>query len=277
MKRSNIIYCAIILFASIVSLPSCSKQTSPLTSEQETQNAINKIREIIGSDVTIKILDSNASNIDNIKSESIGLAKSSVRKLSINEFRNVYNALKSKNIKFETVSEIRVDSTHKQSKIKSNSIILIGDDTYDVIGGDDGNLGPGGPRPAGLYTTTFKSEFLEYYLKGHVDGNDPLLLSNINVQYRSDVNGRILGSPLVYFSGLSIYNWSQFTSDLLSFNSQNFTSVYLVTGLTNFNISLGPIVLNITTSEKFRITICMDDDSLRIVKIELLESGNQSM
>jgi hypothetical protein len=258
----------------ILILSSCTKQIDPFTSEQETQNEIKEIRKIIGSQGTILIKD-NAFN-GNIQRESMLQGNNAIRKLSIGEFKKVYNVFKNKQVSFTAYEEVKVDSLNEHKGIKSESTFNPDDDTFDDF--EEGvNLKTDDPRPAGFYTTKFKSELLEYYLRGYVDGNNPLFFSSINVQYRTDGAGKIVGMPNLYFSGLSIFNWTQNYSQLLSFEKNNFKSVFLISGITNYNISFGPMVFNVSFSNTFRVTLYMDDMSKTIARIEMLESENKSL
>jgi hypothetical protein len=253
---------------------SCTKEIDPLTSEQETQNEVKEIRKIIGSQGSILIKE-NAIN-GNIQTESMLQGNNVIRKLSIEEFKKVYNVFKNKQVSFTAYEEVKLDSLNEHKGIKSESTFNPDDDTFDDFEGGV-NIKTDDPRPAGFYTTTFKSELLEYYLRGYVDGNNPLFLSSINVQYRTDGTGKIVGMPNLYFSGLSIFNWTQNYNHLLSFEAQNSKSVFLISGITNYNISFGPLVFNVSSSITFKLILYMDDSSKTIARIEILESENKSM
>jgi hypothetical protein len=259
----------------ILILSSCTKEVpTQLPAEQDTQNAIKEIRKIIGSQGTIIIKDAFLKNY--IQSESMLQENNSIRKLSIDEFKKVYNVFKNKQVSFNSFEEVNLDSLKDHNRKKSEATFNPDDDTLNDFYGGVNNKSDD-PRPAGFYTTTFRSELLEYYLRGYIDGNNPFFLSSINVQYRTDGTGRIVGMPNLYFSGLSIFNWTQNYSQLMSFESQNFKSVFLISGITNYNISFGPLVFNVSSSNTFRVTLYMDDSSKTIARIEILESETKSM
>jgi hypothetical protein len=268
MKKRNNLWFAISLLSVGILLSSCSKQATPIYLENETENAIRQIKKIIGEDGIIKVIDTNSYNLSNYKSESI-IGTDNVRKLSIDEFRKVYKAFKTKQVSFEVVEEGRVDSNIKNKEIKSNSII-IGEDTYDEYDGDkdDGN---GGPKPAGLYHSIFHSEILQYYRYGYIDGNNPTLFANLNVEFKSDQFGMIVGSPSISFSGVRMFSWNQTSTYPISSNKNNYTSSFYISGKAEFLLGIGNSVLGLGGNTTFKITINMDENSRQIVKIEIVD------
>ncbi|MEN9697935.1 MAG: hypothetical protein RLZ56_1356 [Bacteroidota bacterium] len=261
----------------ILMLASCTKQLAPLSPEQKSQNAISEIRKIIGNDETIKMVDNPNSSPGNNQSESIDLNESGIRKLSIDEFRKVYNDFKYKKAIFSSIKEVKVDSIYPQNVFKTNAIINWGDDTYD----DFGEIGSGGggvdkPRPAGLYRSIFRSEILQYAFMGYIDGNNPTLFSNLNVEFKSDSKGMVVGTPVLSFSGVRFFGWNQISSYLVSSNPSSFTSVFYVTGRAEFLLGLGETVFGMGGNTTFKITINMDENVLQITKIEIAEFANVS-
>lgn len=277
MKKANSSHYYLSIVMLLIGMSSCEKQVNAPSSEQEKQKAIQEIRNIIGTDGAIKILDSNTNSQNNNQSESIGSVKSSIRKLSIDEFRNVYNAFKRKNIIFTTIEEGRVDSVNSRSNIKSNSVVLIGEDTYDILDGYNGNeSGFVGPRPAGIYRSIFHSEALQYYVYGYVDGNNPALAANLNVEFKTDRNGMVTGAPHLYFSGLRFFSWNPIASYPINYNAQNYTSSFYFSGEAEFLLGYGNSIFGMGGSVTFKVTINMDENANQIVRVETVDFTNIS-
>ncbi len=268
MKQTNIYKSVFQLFGIVLVLSSCSKQIVPLSRENQIQQGISEIRKIIGDDGIIKVIDTNSNNLSNYQSESI-IGNDNIRKLSIDEFKKVYKAFKTKQVSFEVIKEGRVDSVIKNKEIKSNSII-IGEDTYDEYDGDIGS-GSIGPKPAGLYHSIFHSEILQYYRYGYIDGNNPTLFSNLNVEFKSDQFGMIVGSPSISFSGVRMFSWNQTSAYPVSSNQHNYTSSFYISGKAEFLLGIGNSVLGVGGNTTFKITINMDENSKQIVKIEVVD------
>lgn len=270
MKQAKLLTSTICIVCFTLILSSCTKQITSNSFEGETQEAIREIKNIIGDEGVIKLVGVNTKNTSDNQVEASSINNNKIRKLSIDEFRKVYKALKTKQVSFKVIEEGRVDSVIKQKDIKSNSYIFIGDDTYDDYDGskDNGNLDP---RPAGLYHSIFHSEILQFPVYGYIDGNNPTLFSNLNVEFKSDKFGMVVGSPSISFSGLRFFSWNQTSSYPIASNQQTYTSSFYVSGKAEFLLGFGNSVLGVGGNTTFKITINLDQYSSQIVKIEIVD------
>jgi hypothetical protein len=217
--------------AIILLMTSCTKQISPVNSEQETQSAINEIRKIIGSEGVISVETKSLDDSINYQMISMGLQGNGIRNLSIVEFKELFLALK------DSIKLIRLLNTKEVSNYKSLS--------------DDDPIRPGrsGAHAQSFYTPYFFS------------GSSPRsILTTLNLNYNTDLYGRVIGQPNIYFTGISVFSWVQTTPNpLINFNSNTLTSSFIISGTTFYGISIGGLNLGVTLGSSYLITIHMDN------------------
>jgi len=153
MKKVTANLFSLFLLGGMFGLTSCQKNETPLSSDQLAKNAINDVRNIVGENGTIKVFES-ASNANNYQTESVGAKQMQSRKLSISEFKNVYNHVKNAKTSYKFLSESRIDSNLLRETSRSiNGIASMSMDNIEIInpiieGGD-------GPGPAGYHHVQF--------------------------------------------------------------------------------------------------------------------------
>lgn len=248
MKKVTNSLFSVALLGVVFGMSSCQKNETPLSSDQLAQNAINDVRNIVGGDGTIKLLESQT-NLNNYQTESIGSKQVSTRKLTISEFKNVYNQVKSKKITYKFLSESRLDTNLLRASSRSvNGVTSMNMDNIEIINpiiGDDG-----GPGPAGYHHVQFSpSSPLNNDLGGSY---------TMHLIFNTDKNGQIIGTPTISYTGIGFYSWQQVNISAINFNAQSFTSNFTITGISTYGIQIGSIAMGWSDLENYQIKINMN-------------------
>lgn len=204
MKNVKLFHTTIFLLSVILIMTSCTKQIYPLTSEQATQNAIKEIRKIIGNEGLVSVESKSFDDLIHRQMISMDLQKKSIRKLSIYEFKELFLALK------DTIKLISLLNAKSAPQYKTFS--------------DDVPIRPG---RSGSHSLSF---YTPYFLSG---SSPRSILTTLNLNYNTDLYGRVIGQPNIYFTGISVFSWVQTTPNpLINFNSNTLTSSFIISGTT---------------------------------------------
>jgi hypothetical protein len=230
----------VLVIALFVMTIGCKKESDVTKQSQVDKDPVSAIRSIVGNKGTISILK-NQQNF-NLSSSKKGeeLKDSSLRILSIQEFRKLYQELNS----IEYV-QIGLDSNLNQKKSSSE----YADDDYDD---------PGKP---GLHKVQFYAVPLSYFngTYGINDNISPFAI--LNLWYETDIYGRVIGTPLLFYTGASlVQTWTQLLTTSIQFNQSNLTSKFSIGGSTLIGISVFGQSLGWTTASKYIISINMNED-----------------
>lgn len=218
---------------------SCTKKESELTMQDKQTNAIKQLKEIVGEQGEIKIINPSESKSIFKIDENSNQAK--IKNLSLNEFKEVFKEIGTE-IKYEAVrSTLVLDSSiNPTSKIKSNSIQTFDDDEEED-----------GPGKAGYHHAEFKS--------GSPLNVDKGGWYTLHLNYSTNANGQIVGNPTISFTGFGFYSWQQVNMSSISFNPSNYSSNFIITGVNTYGVQIGGITLGWSAYDKFDITINMDE------------------
>jgi hypothetical protein len=195
----------VLVIALFVMTIGCKKESDVTKQSQVDKDPVSAIRSIVGNKGTISILK-NQQNF-NLSSSKKGeeLKDSSLRILSIQEFRKLYQELNS----IEYV-QIGLDSNLNQKKSSSE----YADDDYDD---------PGKP---GLHKVQFYA-----FPKSIFDGtfginNSPLSFCILNLWYETDIHGQVIGNPQIFYTGITFLQiWTQLTTTSIKFDKN---TVYMI-------------------------------------------------
>ena len=182
-----------ILLFLLFFVTSCTKKEPQLTLAQIQQNTIIEIRKIVGNNGTISVNNNDRNNKLSTYSALSILDTNRLISLTLEQFKDIYNALKTDT--FWTNVNDKLSTSDSTKNIKSLS------DFYD----DEDPLYPKGPKQEpGYHMIQFARSvpFLPYQYNSSY-------FSNLNLQYYSDQNGYVIGSPSISFSGINIFKWNQ--------------------------------------------------------------------
>jgi hypothetical protein len=230
----------VLVIALFVMTIGCKKESDVTKQSQVDKDPVSAIRSIVGNKGTISILK-NQQNF-NLSSSKKGeeLKDSSLRILSIQEFRKLYQELNS----IEYV-QIGLDSNLNQKKSSSE----YADDEYDD---------PGKP---GLHKVQFYAAPFSYFNGTYGINNSNIPLAILNLWYETDIHGRVIGTPILFYTGVSLLQmWTQLLTTSIQFNQSNLTSKFSIGGSTLYGINVYGQNIGWTTSSNYIITINMDDE-----------------
>jgi len=246
----------IYLFISLIMMTlGCKKESEITKTAQVEKDPVAAIRSIVGNKGTISILK-NQQNF-NLSSSKIGeeLKDSSLRILSVQEFRKLYLELNS----IEYV-QIGLDSNLNQKKSSSE----YADDNYD----DD----PGKP---GLHKVQFYAAPWSYFNGTYGINNSNLPLSILNLWYETDIYGRVVGTPVLFYTGVSLLqNWTQLLVTNIQFNQNNYTSSFSIGGTNLYGINVLGQNIGWTSSSRYIITVSMDSNFGEDGKVKIKTEQN---
>lgn len=241
----------LIIVLSIITI-SCKKETEGLKSDQKNAitNPVSGIREIVGNHG--EIIQLNNSQANSYNKNVASQRDSNLKLLSIQEFRQLYKELN--NIQYV---QIGLDTNQNRKK----SFTEYADDDYDD---------PGKP---GLHKVQFYA-FPINLLDGTFGiNNSPFVYSTLNLWYETDIHGRVTGTPILFYSGLSVLHvWTQMIISSITFNQNKLTSTFSIGGTNLYGINIFGQNMGWTTSSRYIITISMDsnygEDGKVIIKAE---------
>jgi hypothetical protein len=254
MKKNNLIL--FINFLLFFFLTSCTKQ---LTSADQDEINISQLKKIVGNEGQIlKTLPASS----NIISNSIqGINKQSSKTLTLDEFSKVYQNIKAgrnkKNeFKFKEF-KYQKDTAGKYEKIVETKSTIKSFDMYEDA--EDGS----GPRviPQGFY---IRENYGSWWQNNN--GNSSIM-STMSIVFNTDTYGRVVGSPSIIFSGISLFTWNQAYLSPISYNLANHTSTFFISGTATYGISMGGSVLGWVERVTYQIVINTDYNSQWLARI----------
>jgi len=219
----------------------CKKESDVIKQSQVNKDPVAAIRSIVGNKGTISFLkNQQTNNLSSSKKDEV-LKDSNLRILSIQEFKKLYQELNT--IEFV---QIGVDSNLNQKKSSSE----YADDNYD----DD----PGKP---GLHKVQFYAAPWSYFNGTYGLNNSNLPLSILNLWYETDIYGRVIGTPVLFYTGVSLLqNWTQLLVTNIQFNQNNYTSSFSIGGTNLYGINVLGQNIGWTSSSRYIITVSMDSN-----------------
>jgi hypothetical protein len=219
----------------------CKKESELPKQSQIGKDPVATLRTIVGNKGTISILK-NQQNYSLKSAEKDEVLKdSSLRILSIQEFRKLYQELNS-------IEYVQIGLDSNLNKKKSTSEYA--DDNYD----DD----PGKP---GLHKVQFYAAPFSYFNGTYGINNSNIPLAILNLWYETDIHGRVIGTPILFYTGVSLLQmWTQLLTTSIQFNQNNLTSKFSIGGSTLYGINIYGQNIGWTTSSNYIITINMDDE-----------------
>lgn len=227
------ILCSVLILLTV----GCKKEVALTQPSQIDKDPVSAIRSIVGNKGTISLLNNH--QISYSKSESV--KDSNLRILSIQEFREFYQSLNS----IEYV-QIGLDSSLNTKKSSSE----YADDDYDD---------PGKP---GLHKVQFYAAPFSYFNGTYGINNSNIPLSILNLWYETDIHGKVIGNPQLFYTGISLLQiWTQLTTTSIQFNQTNYTSNFSIGGSTLYGISVYGQNIGWTTSSRYIIKIIMDSNN----------------
>jgi hypothetical protein len=232
----------IYLFISLIMMTlGCKKESEITKTAQVEKDPVAAIRSIVGNKGTISILKNQQNfNLSSSKKDEV-LKDSNLRILSIQEFKKLYQELNT--IEFV---QIGLDSNLNQKKSSSE----YADDNYD----DD----PGKP---GLHKVQFYAAPWSYFNGTYGINNSNLPLSILNLWYETDIYGRVVGTPVLFYTGVSLLqNWTQLLVTNIQFNQNNYTSSFSIGGTNLYGINVLGQNIGWTSSSRYIITVSMDSN-----------------
>ena len=217
------------------------------------------IKKIVGNEgLILKAIPASS----NIISNSIqGINKQSSKTLTLEEFSKIYQNIKAgRNKKFEfkfKEFKYQKDTAENNEKIVESKSTIKSFDMYEDA--EDGS----GPRviPQGYYCI---NNFGSYYQNNN--GNSSLL-STMSLVFNTDTYGRVVGSPSIIFSGISLFTWNQGYLSPISYNLANHTSTFIISWTATYGISMGGTVLGWVSRETYEIVVNTDYNSQWLVRI----------
>jgi len=218
----------------------CKKESDVTKQSQVDKDPVAAIRSIVGNKGTISILKNqqNYSLKSSEKDEVID--DSNLRILSIQEFRKMYQALNS-------IEYVQIGLDSNLNKKKSSSEYA--DDNYDD---------PGKP---GLHKVQFYAAPFSYFNGTYGINNSNIPLAILNLWYETDIHGRVIGTPILFYTGVSLLQmWTQLLTTSIQFNQSNLTSKFSIGGSTLYGINVYGQNIGWTTSSNYFITINMNDE-----------------
>jgi len=235
-------------------LTSCTKQ---LTSADQEEINISQLEKIVGNEGQIlKTLPASS----NIISNSIqGLNKQISKNLTLDEFSKIYQNIKAgrnKTMKFKEF-KYQKDKAGNNEKIVEIKSAIKSFEIYEDA--EDGS----GPRfiPEGFHWFTNYNSITQ-----NNNGNSSIL-SSMTLLFNTDTYGRVVGSPSIIFSGISLFTWNQGYLSPISYNLANHTSTFTISGTATYGIATGGTVLGWVSRETYEIVINTDYNSQWLVRI----------
>ena len=254
MNKNNLFL--FINFLLFFFLTSCTKQ---LTSADQDEINISQLKKIVGNEgLILKELPASS----NIISNSIqGLKKQAVKSLTLDEFSKLYQNIKAGRnkgieLKFKEF-KYQKDTTGNYEKIVETKSTIKSFDMYEDA--EDGS-GPRVIREGFHWFTNYNS------ITQNNNGNSSIL-SSMTLLFNTDTYGRVVGSPALIFSGISLFTWNQTYMSPISYNLANHTSTFTISGTATFGISTGGTVLGWVSRETYEIVINTDYNSQWLIRI----------
>ena len=252
MKKNNLFL--LINFLLFFFLTSCTKQ---LTSADQDEINISQLKKIVGTEgLILKELPASS----NIISNSIqGLKNQASKTLTLDEFSKLYQNIKAGRNKTMAFKEFKYqkDTTGNNEKIVESKSTIKSFDMYEDA--EDGS----GPRviPQGYYV---RENYGSWWQNNN--GNSSIM-TTMSIVFNTDTYGRVVGSPSLIFSGITLFTWNQSYLSPISYNLANHTSTFIISGTATYGISMGGTVLGWVLPHSFEIVVNTDYNSQWLARI----------
>ena len=252
MTKNNLLL--FINFLIFFFLTSCAKQVA--NADQDEVN-ISQLKKIVGNEgLILKAIPASS----NIISNSIqGINKQSSKTLTLDEFSKIYQNIKaSRNKKIEFKEfKFQKDTAGSYEKIVESKNTIKSFDMYEDA--EDGS----GPRvrPQGYYVVN------NYGSLGQNNNGNSEIMTTMSIVFNTDTYGRVVGSPSLIFSGLTLFSWNQSYLSPISYNLANNTSTFIISGTKTYGISMGGTVLGWVERVTYQIVINTDYNSQWLARI----------
>ncbi|TRZ81370.1 MAG: hypothetical protein D4R91_07685 [Sediminibacterium sp.] len=237
-------------------LTSCSKQ---LTSANQDELNISQLKKIVGTEgLIIKELPASSSIITNSIQE---INKQASKTLTLDEFSKIYQNIKaSRNKKIELKFKefkYQKDTAENNEKIVESKSTIKSFDMYEDA--EDGS----GPRviPQGYYV---RENYGSWWQNNN--GNSSIM-TTMSIVFNTDTYGRVVGSPSLIFSGITLFTWNQSYLSPISYNLANHTSTFIISGTATYGISMGGTVLGWVERVTYQVVINTDYNSQWLARI----------
>jgi hypothetical protein len=252
MKKNNLFLFINFLF--FFFLTSCAKQ---VTSADQDETNISQLKKIVGNEgLILKAIPAPSGIISNSIRE---INKQASKALTLDEFSKVYQNIKAgRNKRIELKeSKFQKDTAGNNEKIVESKSTIKSFDMYEDT--EDGS----GPRviPSGFHWVTNYNSITQ-----NNNGNSSLL-SSMTLLFNTDTYGRVVGSPSIIFSGITLFTWNQGYLSPISYNLANHTSTFTISGTAAFGISTGGTVLGWVSRETYEVVVNTDYNSQWLVRI----------
>ena len=219
----------------------CKKESEVTKTSQVEKDPVATIRSIVGNKGIITILNNQQNSSLKFSEKGEALKDSSLRILSIQEFKKVYQELNS-------IQYVQIGLDSNQNKKKSSSEYA--DDNYE----DD----PGKP---GLHKVQFYAAPINFFDGTFGINNSLFSFCILNLWYETDIYGRVIGTPLLFYSGVTVLQtWTQLLVTNIQFNQNNYTSSFSIGGTNLYGINVLGQNIGWTTSSRYIITVSMDSN-----------------
>jgi hypothetical protein len=250
-KNSLILFINFLIFFFLIS---CTKQ---LTSADQDEINISQLKKIVGNEgLILKAIPAPSS----ITTNSIREINKQVSKtLTLDEFSKIYQNIKAgrnKKVEFKEF-KYQKDTAGNYEKIFETKSTIKSFETYEDA--EDGS----GPRviPEGFHWFTNYNSITQ-----NNNGNSSIL-SSMTLLFNTDTYGRVVGSPSLIFSGITLFTWNQSYLSPISYNLANHTSTFTISGTATFGISTGGTVLGWVSRETYQVVVNTDYNSQWLVRI----------
>lgn len=219
---------------------SCTKSEVIYQTTRSTDISINELKKIVGDNGTIFKLDSNLLINNNQLNRNT---------LSLYQFKLLYN-------QHDTLIRFKdYIISPKQNDIKSFGEML----------GDDF---PGRP---GLHKIKYYATPISYFKGIYGINNSISSLSVLNFWYETDNIGRVIGTPIIFYSGVNILQtWTQLVVTKIEFNPVTSVNTFSIGGKTIYGLNIYNQLIGYEHPGGFNISINMinsldEDGDIRII------------
>lgn len=217
---------------------SCNKSEIIYPTLTRSDNAIIELKKIVGNNGNVFKIDTNNSN--KVKIDHL---------MTLNEFKIIYNHR-------DTLIRIKNDKIHsKRNDIKSNSTIL-------------NDESPGRP---GLHKIKFYATPISYFKGIYGINNSISSFSVLNFWYETDISGRVIGTPIMFYTGVNILQtWTQLVVSKIEFNPVTSINTFSIGGKTTYGLNIYNQLIGYEHGGGFNISINMinsmdGDGDIRII------------
>ena len=105
--------------------------------------------------------------------------------------------------------------------------------------------------------------------------NSNIPLAILNLWYETDIHGKVVGTPQLFFTGLSfLQTWTQLIISAILFSQNGYTSTFSLGGTTLYGINLYGQTIGWTNSSKYIIKISMDSNFGEDGKVSITAEQN---